>query len=64
MEDLLLELEEKYNVKMQTMRELIDTTDSESEPHEIAKYKAVYRFIKNFSDDLRDIKDCFKNYEG
>lgn len=57
MKELLNELAEKYQVQLDTMRELIDTTDSDKEPENFSKYKAVHRFVRNFMSDIDNLKD-------
>jgi len=57
MKGLLNELGDKYQIQLDTIRELINTTNSDDESHEIAKYKAVHRFIQNFINDIDNLKD-------
>lgn len=54
--DLINDLIIKYKVQRDTLRELIDVTNSDNEPHELEKYKAVHRFICSFLNDLKAIK--------
>jgi hypothetical protein len=51
--ELITELRIKYEIQRNTMRQLIDVTNGDNEPHELEKYKAVHRFICSFIEDLK-----------
>lgn len=57
--ELIKELRIKYEIKRDTIRDLIDVTNSDNEPHELEKYKAIYIFICSFIEDLKALDSKF-----
>lgn len=57
MEQILKDLEQKYCIKIGTIRELIDSSSDETNPFELSKYRAVHRFLKEFKDDIVGLQE-------